>query len=49
MNDSGIFFKGIFLFSGLITLPWGLFTDSISRVIGGLGLLTLCLLTRGSQ
>ena len=48
MSNSGLFFKAMFLVAGFIVLPWGLIVDSLARTIGGLGLISLALLTDGN-
>ena len=48
MSNSGFVFKAIFLLGGLIVLPWGLIIDSMVKIIGGLGLIYLSLITDGS-
>ena len=49
MNKVGVFFKAIFMISGLVVLPWGLVEDSLAKTLGGLGLLLLALITNGED
>ena len=48
MSNSGLLFKAIFLIGGIISLPWGLVTDSMVKTVGGLGLIFLALVTNGN-
>jgi hypothetical protein len=43
-NNSRLSFEDIFLIGGMIVLPWGIVSDSMVKVIGGLGMIFLALI-----